>query len=194
MKTIHHDMHYAIDTVGFAQAGPDPDYEKKLDFEITQLMLYIRRQKPPRGIQFKIVSSNYGVIQLGITGPYSTFYPIKHIEAFADEKNVSPKSFYNWINKIEKKDDDEIYEIISKQYEILNELFANNGELIDFKEYELSLDEAAFIRGYNHPDQLMIVCIRDGTAPTTCPFGCSAEPDGHCEHGFDSVLLKAGII
>lgn len=33
-----------------------------------------------------------------------------------------------------------------------------------------------------------------GRSPTRCPEGCIVEPDGVCPHGFESILLEAGLI
>jgi len=30
--------------------------------------------------------------------------------------------------------------------------------------------------------------------PACCSEGCQVEPDGHCEHGHESVLLAEGLI
>tara|TARA_R110000765_G_scaffold74482_5_gene146067 strand:+ start:570 stop:749 length:180 start_codon:yes stop_codon:yes gene_type:complete len=30
--------------------------------------------------------------------------------------------------------------------------------------------------------------------PACCSHGCQVEPDGHCSHGFESVLLAKGLI
>ena len=32
------------------------------------------------------------------------------------------------------------------------------------------------------------------TVPACCSEGCIVEPDGVCEHGFESVLLAEGIM
>ncbi len=34
----------------------------------------------------------------------------------------------------------------------------------------------------------------DSVVPACCSEGCQVEPDGTCEHGFNSVLLAMGII
>lgn len=33
-----------------------------------------------------------------------------------------------------------------------------------------------------------------GICPTNCPEGCVVEPDGTCPHGYDSIMLEAGLI
>jgi hypothetical protein len=42
----------------------------------------------------------------------------------------------------------------------------------------VSLDEVAF----------------ESVVPACCSEGCEVEPDGECEHGQPSVLLKLGVI
>ncbi len=36
--------------------------------------------------------------------------------------------------------------------------------------------------------------IDGGATPTVCPEGCEVEPDGYCPHGYESVLVMAGLI
>jgi len=36
--------------------------------------------------------------------------------------------------------------------------------------------------------------MMDSVIPACCSEGCDTEPDGHCEHGFPSVLLDMGMI
>jgi len=36
--------------------------------------------------------------------------------------------------------------------------------------------------------------LMDSIVPACCSEGCEVEPDGTCEHGFPSVLLKLGVI
>ena len=38
------------------------------------------------------------------------------------------------------------------------------------------------------------ICLEEGWAPTRCPEGCRVEPDGVCQHGFESVVLEDGLI
>jgi hypothetical protein len=42
-------------------------------------------------------------------------------------------------------------------------------------------------------DSLMDVAF-SSVVPACCSEGCQVEPDGECEHGFESVLLKEGLI
>jgi hypothetical protein len=39
----------------------------------------------------------------------------------------------------------------------------------------------------------LIECM-DSVVPACCSDGCEVEPDGHCEHGHESVLLSIGLI
>lgn len=36
--------------------------------------------------------------------------------------------------------------------------------------------------------------LANGVSPTGCPEGCQVEPDGTCPHGYESVLLREGLI
>lgn len=59
----------------------------------------------------------------------------------------------------------------------------------------LSVDEALERDGYTL-EGLMEDSLFDRIigVPTVCPEGCEVEPDGHCQHGFPSILLAAGMI
>jgi hypothetical protein len=39
-----------------------------------------------------------------------------------------------------------------------------------------------------------MIDLMDSIVPACCSEGCDTEPDGHCEHGFESVLLSMGMI
>jgi len=39
-----------------------------------------------------------------------------------------------------------------------------------------------------------MIDLMDSVVPACCSEGCDTEPDGHCEHGFPSVLLEMGMI
>lgn len=34
----------------------------------------------------------------------------------------------------------------------------------------------------------------DSVVPAMCQDGCEVEPDGHCEHGCPSILVRMGVI
>lgn len=36
--------------------------------------------------------------------------------------------------------------------------------------------------------------VNDSIVPSICKYECSIEPDGYCEHGQPSVLIKLGLI
>ena len=54
---------------------------------------------------------------------------------------------------------------------------------------ELTLEEM-----HVSEDSLEELVLDSSVVPACCSEGCSVEPDGHCQHGFPSVLLKLGII
>lgn len=43
-------------------------------------------------------------------------------------------------------------------------------------------------------DELLEQVGNDSIVPACCDEGCKVEPDGHCEHGYPSVLLALGVI
>ena len=53
----------------------------------------------------------------------------------------------------------------------------------------ISVREALEIHGL-HLEEVMF----DSVVPACCSDGCEVEPDGECEHGNPSVLLKLGVI
>jgi len=55
---------------------------------------------------------------------------------------------------------------------------------------EITVDKALEIEGHG---SIMEVAF-NSIVPACCSEGCEVEPDGHCEHGFESVLLKEGLI
>ena len=42
-------------------------------------------------------------------------------------------------------------------------------------------------------DSIMEIAF-SSIVPACCSEGCEVEPDGHCEHGYESVLLAEGLI
>jgi len=53
----------------------------------------------------------------------------------------------------------------------------------------ITVDEALENEGV----ELMDVAF-SSVVPACCSEGCQVEPDGHCEHGNESVLLAQGLI
>jgi hypothetical protein len=45
----------------------------------------------------------------------------------------------------------------------------------------------------NEGVQLMEIAF-SSIVPACCSEGCQVEPDGHCQHGHESVLLAEGLI
>lgn len=54
---------------------------------------------------------------------------------------------------------------------------------------KLSVSETLEIEGLS----LMDVAF-SSVVPACCSEGCQVEPDGHCPHGNESVLLAEGLI
>ncbi len=55
---------------------------------------------------------------------------------------------------------------------------------------ELSTDETLEFHGI---DDLVSLAF-ESIVPACCDEGCEVEPDGFCEHGYPSILLKLGVI
>lgn len=55
----------------------------------------------------------------------------------------------------------------------------------------ISASEAMEIHGF---DEFELSALTDSLVPACCDEGCEVEPDGHCEHGHPSVLIKMGMI
>lgn len=36
--------------------------------------------------------------------------------------------------------------------------------------------------------------LTDSVVPALCSEGCEVEPDGHCQHGGESIMLALGVI
>lgn len=53
----------------------------------------------------------------------------------------------------------------------------------------ISVDEAL-----DRSDMTLEDCVFDSVVPACCDAGCMVEPDGHCPHGHQSVLLKVNIL
>ena len=58
------------------------------------------------------------------------------------------------------------------------------------KEFEISVEEALEAEGLENIYDVAFSSI----VPACCSQGCQVEPDGHCEHGNESVLLAEGLI
>lgn len=61
------------------------------------------------------------------------------------------------------------------------------------KDFTLSVSETLDMHGLTLTDAF-IVAIEFGVVPACCTEYCEVEPDGHCEHGQPSVLIKACLI
>jgi hypothetical protein len=55
--------------------------------------------------------------------------------------------------------------------------------------------EAAQDAGYDSIEEcLNEVTFGTSHCPACCSEGCETEPDGHCEHGYPSIMLAIGVI
>ena len=59
------------------------------------------------------------------------------------------------------------------------------------KEYEIGSGQTMKEAGIEdiNADELL-----DSVVPACCKAGCEVEPDGYCEHGCPSLLIKLGVI
>lgn len=58
---------------------------------------------------------------------------------------------------------------------------------------ELTVDETLELHGLDDAEDLLELSM-DSVVPACCEEGCQVEPDGTCEHGHRSILLKMGVI
>ncbi len=62
-------------------------------------------------------------------------------------------------------------------------------------EFEISAVETVMEAGFDSiDDYLDSEEAMDSVVPACCKEGCEVEPDGRCEHGCPSILLKVGVI
>jgi hypothetical protein len=60
-------------------------------------------------------------------------------------------------------------------------------------EYLITVYEALENAGIKY-DDFIEEGAYDSIVPACCKEGCEVEPDGRCEHGCPSVMLKLGVI
>ena len=62
---------------------------------------------------------------------------------------------------------------------------------------KITLDEWKGQNGVNSEadlESILYDASDSGICPALCDEGCEAEPDGHCPHGAESLMLALGII
>lgn len=59
---------------------------------------------------------------------------------------------------------------------------------------KISLSQVAEELAYDDIMEMLSDYSMDSVVPACCSECCQVEPDGHCPHGFPSILIKAGII
>lgn len=59
---------------------------------------------------------------------------------------------------------------------------------------QLTLEQVAQNMGFADSTQMILDLGYNSVMPACCSEGCEVEPDGKCEHGNPSILLKAGMI
>lgn len=60
-------------------------------------------------------------------------------------------------------------------------------------ETKISVAQVAKNEGMSF-DELLETYGNDSIVPACCSEGCKVEPDGTCEHGNQSILLRLGVI
>ena len=59
---------------------------------------------------------------------------------------------------------------------------------------KISVSEVIEINGFNNEIEFITEIAFHSSVPACCSEGCIVEPDGVCEHGFNSVLIECGMI
>ena len=83
-----------------------------------------------------------------------------------------PDQFFVWLKNLIAKD------------------YLNRTEFTGVKAHKISVEEAMENAGIENLTEL----VMDSTVPACCSEECMVEPDGTCEHGYNSVLLELNVI
>lgn len=59
---------------------------------------------------------------------------------------------------------------------------------------KLTIKEVCDQEGCENQEELLEMYGYDSVVPACCSEACQVEPDGRCEHGFPSILLRLGVI
>jgi hypothetical protein len=190
------DFYYTVNTLGVAMVGLHDDYEDRLSFEICELMIILKNMNPPEGMEFRVETyrrEDYKRVEDEDGNAEFVLYEVlmKVIEISADKEDVSEKQFQAFVNRIENWDEEDMAEKIELAYIALKEILDNQDVIPE----DLSLDPlmALWVHGYKDFSDFPLSPDR-GVVPSVCPMGCETEPDGKCQHGFESVYLAMGII
>lgn len=173
-KYIHH-----VDTCGFAQLGR-PDFERKENFEIMELMKAITQMRPPKNTKFHIAKNHHDF------GTYKSIVII-------GDNCPSKTSFKNYCDRVDDMDYEKIEEDLLEGYMALKGILKHQ-EFDLIEGLEVDHQTLAIVNGYSDPYALLDAVAFRSVVPTTCPLGCQVEPDGTCNHGFPSFLLSMSVI
>lgn len=171
-----------IDTWGFAQLG-SPGYKAKAFLEIQRIIEISKklRTKQPLNTQFMITENQHD---------FGLYYGLG-LFALQNYQHDDDK-LWNFVNAVEAIDGDEHFEYLDGIYNSLTESLTD--DLFELSNsLKMDYDKAVAMRYANDLDAMYIASY-DGVAMTLCPLGCQVEPDGRCEHGYDSILIVNGLI
>jgi len=181
---------HTFNTTGFAQVGTD-NFDLKDRFQTVEMMRLVKSMKPPKHVYFRIQRNPYEVPKKDAKG--NVFFSIISYQTI----NVYVKTGYvekqviDFINRVEAIDTDKIEKDLENGFKLLTDLL-ENGDMLP-KDLGLTLEEATMVNGYTNSIDMLQAAMNDFISPSLCPLGCDTEPDGKCSHGFESVLMSAGI-
>lgn len=182
--------YYTIDSIGFAQVGSE-DFKEKENFELDWLQKYLldKLGEPPEDTRYVRQRNEHDF------GVYYTL-ALRYDGIKYDQDKGYCTRVERYGNRLYNIDIEPLEEQIAIAYNASK--IALEDESIRSMEMEntkpLSLREVAKRNGHTSIEDFLEVAASDSVVPSLCPLGCQTEPDGKCEHGFESVLLAYGII
>ena len=169
---------YNIESLGFAQLGR-PNFEEKENFELSFIMLALRKLLPKKQMIKKLLSFK-------IEENYHDFGTYKSI-VLCMHSQGNRNDFDNAIRKIENADLSLLYDNCQQSYDALKACL--DEEIFTVKQnFALSIDDVALLNGYNNFMDLIETELSDSVSSSFCPLSCKVEHDGQCQHGYDSIM------
>lgn len=170
---------YYVGSIGYAQVG-QTDYEEKEKFESAFIISTINEMKFSRKIIIKREKTLYD----------GQFPMTNIIMLFPDTMNNN--EIQCAIDRVDAVDWDGMEDLVASMHRAKKNVEEVNE--ITQEASELSLEEVAINGGYNDVGDMIESQSFKSVVATTCPLSCEVEPDGECSHGYESVLLKYGVI
>lgn len=171
-----------IPEIGYAQVGR-PEYEAKFAFEAKFQIEALKDMNLSKKAHIKIQKGTY---ELG-----NQLCPMHNLYLEFDEDTDS-KTIQNTIDRIERVDWEEMDSLVESIYQ--SEKNMENVYTVIDEDGELSYQEVASNHGCEDIYEYVLSYGNGSSIATTCPQLCETEPDGSCEHGYDSILIKLGMI